>query len=119
MSSDRYMHIKKHINKNKHANPIAVLIYVNMLLIAIVTHTMELNWISHLSETLHLWWLILMVNLTQSDTWKETINEGLSGWGWPLAMSVQDCPDYINDPERACIKWTAPFRGKRREHTEC
>lgn len=89
-----------------------------MLLIAVVTHTTELNGISYLSETLHLWWLILMVNLTQSDTWKENINEGLSEWGWPVAFSVQDCLDYINDLERACIKWTAPFHGKRREHTE-
>lgn len=46
-----------------------------------------------------------MVNLTQSRvTSKGKINEELSGWGWPVVMSVWDCLDYINEVGKACVK---------------
>lgn len=43
------------------------------------------------------WWLVLVVNLTQSRiTWEGSLIEGSSGSGWLVDIYVRDCLGYIN-----------------------
>lgn len=44
-----------------------------------------------------MWWLFLIINLTQSRIpWEKMLNTRLPRSDWPLGTPVRDCLDYIS-----------------------
>jgi hypothetical protein len=77
------------------------------LWLSVLTAWLEFLWgeVSPKGGSIWVWWLELIVTLTQA----EGLSEALSTLGWPVGMIVRDCLVKLIDVGRPSPAWVAPF----------